>query len=228
MLALSSACGAAGGGGTAQTATARVNDANDAATVTAVAIGGTNPGGGALRFATLAPGSADGSPTVSTARSGSAPAGTPAGVAGNTYADPRARFTLTIPPGWRVQASSAAGVDFKASPATLRGAFQLADEDVGTGVSIDDYATGTMANFRSTITNYQPLQGGVQQTTIGGMAARRFDFTGQSGSTDLRAAVLVVEQGTTAYTFLIAADPADFDAVYAQAKQFIDSFIFLG
>ncbi len=60
------------------------------------------------------------------------------------------------------------------------------------------------------------------------MPARRFDFSGQDGNTDhLRAAVFVVKKGTIAYGFLIAADPADFDAVFAQAKQFIDTFAFL-
>ena len=34
-------------------------------------------------------------------------------------------------------------------------------------------------------------------------------------------------KGTTAYGFLIAAPPEDFDAVFAQAKQFLDTFAFL-
>jgi hypothetical protein len=132
-----------------------------------------------------------------------------------------------IPQGWRIQVASGATVDFQATPSTLRGTFQLAAEDVGTGTSVDDYASGTMDSIKQSVDNYQDVQGGIQQTTVGGLPARRFDFTGQDGTTNLRAAVIVVEKGTVAYGFLIAADPADFDAVFAQAKQFVDTFAFL-
>jgi hypothetical protein len=193
---------------------------------------------GGFTFATLAPGGATGGgqsaatgATPSTGRTaGSASAGnggTPAGVSGNTYTDPQGRFKLTIPQGWQVQATSGASVDFEATPNTLKGAFQIAAEDVGASTSIDDYASGTMDSIKQSVTNYQDAQNGIQQTTVGGLPARRFDFTAQDGTTNLRAAVIVVEKGTTAYGFLIAADPADFDAVFAQAKQFIDTFSFL-
>jgi hypothetical protein len=251
------ACGGNSGNDSAnKTATARTSDANDAATVTAFAGGRTSGGGtttgatpgtsagaagksGGFKFATLAPGGTTGSgqaaagATPSTSRTtGSASAGnggTPAGVSGNKYTDPQGRFTLTIPQGWQVQNTSGASVDFEATPNTLKGAFQIAAEDVGAGTTIDDYASGTMDSIKQSINNYQDVQGGIQQTTVGGLPARRFDFTGQDSATNtnLRAAVIVVEKGTTAYGFLIAADPADFDAVFAQAKQFIDSFSFL-
>ncbi|MDQ2786538.1 MAG: hypothetical protein M3Y58_16220 [Chloroflexota bacterium] len=164
---------------------------------------------------------------ASTTGTGTGPAGTPAGLVGNTYTDPQGRFMLMVPQGWRVQPSSA-GIDFEAAPSSaLRGAFQIAAEEVGTSITLDDYATSTMDGIKQTVTNYQDLQGGIQQTTIAGQPARRFDFTAQDGTTDLRAAVIVVMKGTTAYGFLIAAAPADFDAVFAQAKQFIDTFAFL-
>ncbi|MGI8854505.1 MAG: hypothetical protein ACR2JW_02025 [Thermomicrobiales bacterium] len=204
---------------------------------------------GGFKFATLAPGGAAGSgqaavgtprgTVASAGSSGATPAagrttgsasvgtsGTPPGVSGNKYTDPQGRFTLTIPQGWRVQNASGTTIDFEATPNALKGAFQIAAEDVG-AMTIDDYATGTMDGIKQTITNYQDVQGGIQQLTVGGQPARRFDFTGQDGTTNLRAAVIVVKQGTTAYGILIAADPADFDAVFAQAKQFIDSFAFL-
>jgi hypothetical protein len=153
--------------------------------------------------------------------------GTPAGLVGNTYTDPQGRFRLMVPSGWSVQPASS-GIDFEAAPSSaLRGAFQIAAEEVGTGITIDDYATGTMDSIKQTITNYQDVQGGIQQTTIAGQTARRFDFTGQDGTTNLRAAIIVVMRGTTAYGFLIAAPPEDFDAVFAQAKQFLDTFAFL-
>jgi hypothetical protein len=205
---------------------------------------------GGFAFATLAPGGATGGGqsaastprgTVSNAgasgatpgasrTTGSASAGnggTPAGVSGNTYTDPQGRFKLTIPQGWQVQNTSGASVDFEATPNALKGAFQIAAETVGTGTTIDDYASGTMDSIKQSVTNYQDAQNGIQQTTVAGLPARRFDFTAQDGTTNLRAAVIVVEKGTTAYGFLIAADPADFDAVFAQAKQFIDTFAFL-
>lgn len=153
--------------------------------------------------------------------------GTPAGLVGNTYTDPQGRFTLKVPQGWTVQPASS-GIDFEAAPSSaLRGAFQIAAEDVGTGITIDDYATGTMDSIKQSISNYQDVQGGIQQTTIAGQSARRFDFTGQDGTTNLRAAIIVVMRGMTAYGFLIAAPPEDFDAVFAQAKQFLDTFAFL-
>jgi hypothetical protein len=192
---------------------------------------------GGFKFATLAPGGATGSGpaaagatpgTGQTTRSASVGnGGTPAGVSGNTYTDPQGRFKLTIPQGWQVQTTSGASVDFEATPNTLKGAFQIAAEDVGAGTTIDAYASGTMDSIKQSVTNYQDVQNGIQQTTVGGLPARRFDFTAQDGTTNLRAAVIVVEKGTTAYGFLIAAAPEDFDAVFAQAKQFIDTFAFL-
>jgi hypothetical protein len=210
--------------------------------------GGTSVAGGkgSFAFATFPSGPANGpapttrSGTGSTAAAG-APRGTvvsaggtstsrngtPAGLVGNTYTDPQGRFTLKVPQGWSVQPASE-GIDFEAAPSSaLRGAFQIAAEDVGTGITIDDYATGTMDSIKQTITNYQDVQGGIQQTTIAGQPARRFDFTGQDGTTNLRAAIIVVMRGMTAYGFLIAAPPEDFDAVFAQAKQFLDTFAFL-
>ncbi|MGI8691005.1 MAG: hypothetical protein ACR2M3_20690 [Thermomicrobiales bacterium] len=164
---------------------------------------------------------------ASTTGTGTGLAGTPAGLVGNKYTDPQGRFTLMVPQGWRVEQSSA-GIDFQAAPSSaLRGAFQIAAEEVGTGITLDDYATSTMDGIKQTVTNYQDLQGGIQQTTLAGQPARRFDFTAQDGTTNLRAAVIVVMKGTTAYGFLIAAAPADFDAVFAQAKQFLDTFAFL-
>ncbi len=164
---------------------------------------------------------------ASTTGTGTGLAGTPAGLVGNTYTDPQGRFTLMVPQGWRVQPVSA-GIDFQAAPSSaLRGAFQIAAEEVGTSITLDNYATSTMDSIKQTVTNYQDLQGGIQQTTIAGQPARRFDFTAQDGTTNLRAAVIVVMKGTTAYGFLIAAAPADFDAVFAQAKQFLDTFAFL-
>jgi hypothetical protein len=196
-------------------------------------------GKGGFAFATFPVGSAGGpAPTARSAASGGTSAagtargtvisaGTPAGLVGNKYTDPQGRFTLTVPQGWQVQAASS-GIDFEAAPASaLRGAFQIAAEEVGTGITVDDYATGTMDSIKQTVTNYQDVQGGIQQTTVAGLPARRFDFTGQDGTTNLRAAIIVVMKGTTAYGFLIAAAPQDFDAVFAQAKQFIDTFAFL-
>ena len=189
------------------------------------------PGGGAAAprgtatnagSSAATPGAARTTGTASASRSG-----TPAGVSGNTYTDPQGRFKMTIPQGWRVQTTNGMDVDFEATPAALKGAFQIAAEDVGAGVTLDDYAIGTMDSIKGSISSFQSLQGGIQEATISGMPARRFDFSGTDGTTDVRAAVFVVKKGTTAYGFLIAADPADFDAVFAQAKQFIDSFAFL-
>lgn len=257
MLLLLAACGGSSGGTTEKTATARAADANDAATVTAFAGGrasgagtsgvapasGTRVAGksGGFIFATLPPGgaagngqAAAGTPRGATANAGATPAGsaasrsgTPAGVSGNKFTDPKGKYTLTIPQGWKVQSTNGVDIDFEAVPSGLKGAFQIAAEDVGTGVTLDDYATGTMASIKSGLTNYQPVQGGIQEATISGQPARRFDFSGQDGPTSLRAAVYVVKNGTTAYGFLIAAAPEDFDSVFAQAKQFIDTFAFL-
>jgi hypothetical protein len=256
IVLLLAACGGGGASNANKTATARTADANDAATVTAFAgrgqtsVGGTTTGApagtavsgkaGGFKFATLAPagtprGTAAGAGSAGATPSGTRAAGssvagrsgTPAGVQGNTYTDPQGRYTLQIPQGWRVQQTGTADIDFQAAPTSLKGAFQIAAEEIGTGLTIDDYAIGTMESIRQSVDSYQEIAGGIQQTTISGMPARRFDFSGMDGTTTLRAAVFVVKKGTTAYGFLIAADPADFDAVYAQAKQFIDTFAFL-
>jgi len=245
------ACG--GGGGTSdadKTATARTANANDAATVTAFAGGrgssagssstaspATNAAGGkgGFVFATFPSGSSGRpSPTVRSATGGASAAGTPrvtgtpAGLVGNLYTDPKGRFMLTVPQGWRVQQTGSSGVDFQAAaPAALRGGFQIAAEDIGTAITLDDYATSAMDSFMQATASYQSVQGGIQATTIAGMPARQFEFTGQNGTSNVHAAVFVVKKGTTAYAFLIAAAPEDFDAVFAQAKQFIDSFVFL-
>lgn len=190
--------------------------------------GGSQSPAGTARGTVTAAGSSGGtSGTPGTGR-GTGTAGTPAGLVGNKFTDPQGRYTFTVPQGWRVQAADPnAGIDFQAAPVTLRGAFQIAAEEVGTGITIDDYATGTMASIQSSVTNYQSVSNGVQQVMVGGLPGRRFDFTGTDTGSTLRAAVFVVKKGTTAYGFLIAATPEDFDAVFAQAKQMIDTFAFL-
>ncbi|MDQ6602359.1 MAG: DUF1795 domain-containing protein [Chloroflexota bacterium] len=228
----------AGGGRTPSAGTPSTSANQGTGTKAAGGKGGfafaTFPSGGSGGPAPTTRSAAGGTPAAGTPRgtvasAGSARTGTPAGLNGNSYTDPQGRFTLMVPQGWRVQQPGSTDIDFQAAPATasaLRGAFQIAAEDVGTGITLDDYATGTMDSIKQTVTNYRDVQGGIQQMSVGGQPARRFDFTGQDGTTNLRAAIIVVKKGTTAYGFLIAAPPEDFDAVFAQAKQFIDTFAF--
>lgn len=198
------------------------------ATLPAGGAGGSQSPAGTPRGTVTAAGSGGNTNGTPAAGRGTRVAGTPPGLVGNTFTDPQGRYTFTVPQGWRVQsADPSAGIDFQAAPATLRGAFQIAAEEVGTGITIDDYATGTMASIQGSVTNYQPVSKGVQQVTIGGLPGRRFDFTGTDTGSTLRAAVFVVKKGTTAYGFLIAATPEDFDTVFAQAKQMLDTFAFL-
>lgn len=246
------ACGGGGGSDANKTATARTADANDAATVTAFAGGSQNTGntgsgtrtatgaaanggnGGFFRFATLPAGNASGpsATAVGTARgttaAGTGRAGTPAGVAGNMYTDPQGRYSFTIPQGWRIQQPSDTTIDIQAAPpSSLQGILQIASDSIVTGTSLDDYVNSTMSDLKSGLPNYQTVPNSVQNLTIGGLDARRFDFTGSQSGTNLKGAVFIVRKGQNAYVLLVAAIARDFDTVLAQARITVDSFTLL-
>ena len=165
----------AGGGRTPSAGTPSTSANQGTGTKAAGGKGGfafaTFPSGGSGGPAPTTRSAAGGTPAAGTPRgtvasAGSARTGTPAGLNGNSYTDPQGRFTLMVPQGWRVQQPGSTDIDFQAAPATasaLRGAFQIAAEDVGTGITLDDYATGTMDSIKQTVTNYRDVQGGIQQ-----------------------------------------------------------------
>jgi len=207
-----------------KTATTGAASASDAATVTAFAINrssstaskGTRTVGIANVFAT---------PNLVI---GTAVSGPPSGatvVVGNTYTDPRGRFQFTIPQGW--QAESDSNADVLVVPPLLRGGLQLVIVPIDAATTLDEYTGYVIQATERALGNFQLTPNSEKSLTIDGQPARRFEFSSAVNGLAIRYATYVVKDGVTAYTLVIAAVPADFDAVLRQASIAVNTLTFL-
>ena len=247
MLFALVACGS-DGAATARVQTATAGAANDNATVTAFAAartsatpggrsgtttgGGTTAAGGRSGFlfatfpaaANTAGSGASAPPRTPGAGQSSIP---PGSVSGSTYTDGRGRFRFTIPQGWQTQSATQSGVDVQAVPTgALDGLVQISSESTAS-LSLDDYVTRVQNGLKGTVANFQLVPNSLQDATIGGEPARRFEFTGTLSGAPVHSVVFVVKRGTTTYGLILVATQTDFDTVAAQAKVITDSFTFL-
>lgn len=156
---------------------------------------------------------------------------------GTTYADPQGRFTFTVPAGWQqgslppgtnLPAGTAVGAVFAAA-APLNGNFNVVTVAVPTGVNLDQVVTQSRAGVAQSLPGYQEAPGGIQNLTVGGQPARRYDYllSPPQGGT-LHGAQVITMQANTVYVITFTAAENDFTTFFQQGATALNSLTLKG
>lgn len=161
----------------------------------------------------------------------------PVAAQGTTFADPQGRFTFTVPAGWQqgsvpantnLPAGTAIGAVFTAA-APLNGNFNVVTVAVPTGVSLDQVVTQSRAGVAQSLPGYQEGPGGIQNLTVGGQPARRYDYfltPPQAGK--LHGAQIITMQANTIYVITFTAAENDFNTFFQQGATALNSLTLKG
>lgn len=164
---------------------------------------------------------------------------TTVGAQGTTYTDPQGRYSFTVPSGWQqgspppntnLPAGTAIGAVYTAAP-PLNGNFNIVTVAVpaDAGVNLDQIVTQSRAGVAQSVPGYQEGPGGIQNLTVGGQPARRYDyFLTPQGAGRLHGAQVISLQANTVYINTFTAAENDFDAFFQQGMTGLNSFKFLG
>ena len=156
---------------------------------------------------------------------------------GAAYADPQGRFTFNVPTGWQqgsvppntnLPAGTAIGAVFTAA-APLNGNFNVVTVAVPTGVNLDQVVTQSRAGVAKSLPGYQEGPGGIQNLTVGGQPARRYDYMlspPQAGT--LHGAQIITMQANTVYVITFTAAENDFNTFFQQGATALNSFTLKG
>lgn len=161
----------------------------------------------------------------------------PVAAQGATFADPQGRFTFTVPTGWQqgsvppntnLPAGTAISAVFAAA-APLNGNFNVVTVAVPTGVSLDQVVTQSRAGVAQSLPGYQEGPGGIQNLTVGGQPARRYDYLlspPQAGT--LHGAQIITMLANTVYVITFTAAENDFAPFFQQGATALNSFTLKG
>jgi hypothetical protein len=164
-------------------------------------------------------------------------AATAVGAQGTTYTDPQGHYTFTVPSGWQptnpppsstLPPGTAISGVFSA-PAPLNGNFNVVTVIVPTGASLDQIVTQSRDNVSKSLPGYQEGPGGIQNLTLGGQPARRYDYfltPPQAGK--LHGAQVIAVQANTVFVLTFTAAENDFDAFFQQGATALNSFKLTG
>ncbi|HEY7907940.1 MAG TPA: DcrB-related protein [Thermomicrobiales bacterium] len=162
---------------------------------------------------------------------------TAVGAQGTTYTDPNGRYSFTVPSGWQpspapqtgsVPPGTAIGGVFTA-PAPLNGNFNVVTVTVPSGVPLDQIVTQSRDNVAKSLPGYQEGPGGIQNLTLAGQPARRYDYflTPPQGSR-LHGAQVIALQGNAVFVLTFTAAENDFNTFFQQGAPALSSFTFIG
>ncbi|MGI8857791.1 MAG: DcrB-related protein [Thermomicrobiales bacterium] len=162
---------------------------------------------------------------------------TTAGAQGTTYTDPQGRYRFTVPSGWQADPppqtaslppGTAVGGVFSA-PAPLNGNFNVVTVTVPAGANLDQIVTQSRDNVAKSLPGYQEGPGGIQNLTLGGQPARRYDyFLTPSGASKLHGAQVIAQQGNAVFVLTYTAADTDFDTFFQQGAPILSSFTYIG
>jgi hypothetical protein len=162
---------------------------------------------------------------------------TAVGAQGATYTDPQGRYTFTVPSGWQLAAppqsanlppGTAISSIFSAA-APLNGNFNVVTVAVPAGASLDQIVTQSRDNVAKSLPGYEEGPGGIQNLTLGGQPARRYDYfltPPQAGK--LHGAQLIALQGNTVFVLTFTAAENDFNTFFQQSGGILSSFTYTG
>ncbi len=156
---------------------------------------------------------------------------------GTTFTDPQGRFSFTVPSGWQqgspppnanLPPGTVISAVFNAAP-PVNGNLNIVTVAVPAGANLDQITTQSRAGVAQSVPGYEEGPGGIQNLTIGGQPARRYDYfvtPAQGGR--LHGAQVINLQANTVYVTTFTAAENDFNTLYQQGSVILSSFKFLG
>lgn len=142
-----------------------------------------------------------------------------------TFTDPSGRYALSVPPEWQSAAGTEASRAWQSqNPA---GSFRVDTAAVAPGTTLDDYTRRVAADAKQRIPDADVDAGKAQSLTLGGLPARRLDYTGTAQGTRLQMAHIVALQNNVAYVLTASAPPASAGPFMDRVRAVLDSFSFL-
>lgn len=151
----------------------------------------------------------------------------PVGAAG-MFADMANRFTFTIPDGVQQRDAPLPAVVVQYVADALSGAsVNVVADRLPPDVTLDQYVSTSVANLGRALPAYEADKTSVQNTTLGGEPARRYDLYYTTQGIRLHAVQVVALKSGAAYVITFTALDRDFDTFYSQTRGVVDSFQFL-
>lgn len=150
----------------------------------------------------------------------------PTEIPANIFRDPLARFSFTIPPGWRVQPMPPQGIVVQVVSNAPIGSMNITAEAVATNTSLDQYVAATLDNLQRSFPDYRLASGGVQPARLGAREARRYDLTVARAEGPMHITQYVALDARTAYVLTITAAEPDAGAIAGRAMLILDTFAF--
>jgi hypothetical protein len=156
---------------------------------------------------------------------------------GAAFADTEQGFSFTVPSGWQQgspppSASLPAGTVVAAvfnTPAPVNGSFNVVTVAVPAGTDLDQVTTQSRAGVAKSLPGYQEGPGGIQNLTVGGQPARRYDyFLTPPQASKLHGAQILALRANTIYVLTFTAPDDQFDAFSQQGSSILNSFTFTG
>ncbi len=156
---------------------------------------------------------------------------------GTTFTDLQGRFSFTVPSGWQqgsvppntnLPPGTVIGAIF-AAPAPLNGNFNVVTVAIPAGVNLDQIATQSRASVAQSLPGYQEGPGGIQNLTVSGQPARRYDYfltPPQAGK--LHGAQVLALQANTLFVITFTAAENDFDTFFQQGAPALNSLTLKG
>jgi len=155
---------------------------------------------------------------------------------GATYTDPQGHYSFTVPSGWQpgsvpqntnLPAGTVLGGVFNAA-APLNGNLNVVTVAVPAGLTLDQIVTQSRAGVASTLAGYQEGPGGIQNLTVGGQPARRYDYFLMPQASKLHGAQVIILQAGIVYILTFTAAENDFATFFQQGATVLTSFKFTG
>ncbi|HEY8293351.1 MAG TPA: DcrB-related protein [Thermomicrobiales bacterium] len=156
---------------------------------------------------------------------------------GATFADAQQGFSFTVPSGWQqgspppstsLPAGTVVAAVFNTS-APVNGSFNVVTVAVPAGTDLDQVTTQSRAGVAKSLPGYQEGPGGIQNLTVGGQPARRYDyFLTPPQASKLHGAQILALRANTIYILTFTAPDDQFDAFFQQGSSALNSFTFTG
>ena len=131
-----------------------------------------------------------------------------------------------VPEEWQKQQTQVPGIAVQFVSDRLRGDVNIVAEGAP-DANLDQYVAATIAGIRQRYPNLTTDTKGVQPVTVGGQPARRYGFSGDTGSAHIQLVQIAVINSATAYVITFTVASQDGDAFMAQMNLVIQTFDFL-
>jgi hypothetical protein len=146
-------------------------------------------------------------------------------VAGTTtFTDPNGRYAFQVPQEWQAAQTGAQGTLAAWQSLDPPGNFQVSTAPLAAGTTLDDFGAQLVKSINAYYPDANVDASKAQSLTLGGLPARRLDYSGTTQGTRFQLAQFFLVQGTTGYSMNAVALPSNFGRFMDRVRVVLDSF----